>query len=267
MSGLSVLSTKDWMSTELPAGVDRWVALFTTLPRKDGTGGIEISDAWYARIAHQTWITEVVDEDLVRRKNSTSITFASNSSGAPVTVVGWGVFDEDGSLGNEGTLRAWGPTRSAGGVEQPYTIPDGDTPSFVSFSLQVQSTPTTDETTGMTIFSEGELTTVDATPVVSTIYRMTNEEGVTVKVRVTANGGSADRHYYREIVVSAYHDGAGNLWSLREQTPDGAETRINLDATVTAEVTLAGTTLVLTVTGQAAALTWLFDVEARTDDP
>jgi hypothetical protein len=60
----------------LPDGVDRYVALFTTPPGPDGSGGVEVSTDGYARPSHGSWLT--VQAGVVwTRSNSLAIEFVN----------------------------------------------------------------------------------------------------------------------------------------------------------------------------------------------
>ena len=72
----------------LPTGTDRYVALYLGDPTD---GGVEISLAGYARVAHQDWATTVPTPGESERSNTTDITFPT------ITEAGfadyWAVFD------------------------------------------------------------------------------------------------------------------------------------------------------------------------------
>lgn len=91
MAGLTDYAEALALAYLLPGGTNKYVALFTTMPAEDGTGAVEATGGTYARIAHSTWINEVVD-GVTYRKNNGTIEFAvltANISG----VVGWGIYD------------------------------------------------------------------------------------------------------------------------------------------------------------------------------
>lgn len=104
-----------------------YVALFTTQPAEDGTGGVEVSGNGYTRVATAAtdWnAATAVDPSVV--DNATAITFPE-ATGAWGNVVAFGLYDA-ASVGNflgANTLAV---------AKSPTT---GDTPSFAAGTLDV----------------------------------------------------------------------------------------------------------------------------------
>lgn len=83
----------------LPQPTELHVALYTTLPAEDGTGGVEPSAASYARVQYGPgstyWSAPSNGDGTV--KNEFAITFPSPTEDWG-TIVGWGIYDESGNL-------------------------------------------------------------------------------------------------------------------------------------------------------------------------
>ena len=60
----------------LPDGTDRFVALFTTPPVPDGSGGVEVSTEGYERPGHDAWVT-VQNGAIWTRSNSLAVEFVN----------------------------------------------------------------------------------------------------------------------------------------------------------------------------------------------
>jgi len=259
MSGITVYEQKRYFADAFPNGTNVYVALFTSLPNSAGEGGIECAEAWYARKAHQQWVSTVIGTSVVRRSNVGAIEMAAVGGGDPdVTIVGWGVYD----AATDGNLRWAGPLRDAGGVETPITLSTPDQLRWTEGELIAQLKPTTDQTESMLMEQiTPATTTVNATPATQDIVTLADEEAIHLEVEIVAKGtnGGSDSHYYRKIRASYDRDDGGSgtdLWSLREQTADGPDTRINL-ATATGELIISGNVIQSQYTGMAAAtLTW-----------
>lgn len=119
------------LAANLPGGTNRYVALFTTLPDTDGTGGVECTGSSYARVLHTAW-TNAVADDITYRKNNGTIEFAALSD-VLSGVVGWGIFD---ALTN-GNLIAFGEVRDVSAVAVTKDFVAGDQPRFLDQELKV----------------------------------------------------------------------------------------------------------------------------------
>lgn len=76
------------LAAALPAGTDRYIALFEGNPID---GGTECADTGYARVAHQDWSTTSTTGSSTR-SNSTAITFATITGTTQLTY--WGIFTD-----------------------------------------------------------------------------------------------------------------------------------------------------------------------------
>lgn len=270
MSGMTVYEQKRYFSEAFPNGTDVYVGLFTTLPNAAGEGGVECSEAWYARKAHQDWLSRVVGTATVRRENVGAIEIDDVDIGSPdVTIVGWGIFD---AL-TDGNLRWSGPLRNAAGVEAEKTLVATNQLRWTEGELIAQIDPTTDQTKSMLMTTLSPATnTTDATPATQDLLTLADEEAVHLVATIIARqttGGGTDYHYYRRLRASFYRDATTSLWALRHFTVDGAETQYNLAATVTGELVISGNTIQAQYTGEAAVnLTWYTKWEQLSDaDP
>jgi hypothetical protein len=97
-----------------PAAV--YLALFTTMPATDGTGGVEVSGGSYARLA-----TTFVAAANGVTSNSTALTFSALPA---ATIVGVGLFDASsaGNLLHLGTFPT--PVTVAAGVDFAVAVSD-----------------------------------------------------------------------------------------------------------------------------------------------
>lgn len=111
MPGFTQLAQKATLDTEF--GVTRYLALFTTQPNDDGTGGVEVSGTNYARVAMLSTDWGAATSGSPATKTSTvAKSFPAAGSGWG-TVQGWGFFD----AATNGNLRwadyngnfAWAP--------------------------------------------------------------------------------------------------------------------------------------------------------------
>lgn len=120
------------LSSKLPSGTSRYVALLTALPDADGVGAVEATGAGYVRAAHSAWINRTEDSVLYR-ENDGAIEFPV-LTGALVAIVGWGVYD----AATGGVLVAWGPITNMDGDSVQKSFVEGDMPRFlpqdISFS-------------------------------------------------------------------------------------------------------------------------------------
>lgn len=106
---------------------NRYIALFTTLPQDDGTGGVEVVTVGtnYARVLEAgvpPWKSDGPGE----RSNNATLTFPQ-ASAAWGTILGFGLYDA--STG--GNLLMFGS------LATPKSINNGDQPSFAVGALQV----------------------------------------------------------------------------------------------------------------------------------
>lgn len=120
--------TNDWANsviahlfngTALTQPTDWYVALFTTLPGVDGTGGVEVSDANYARQNVASWTLDTANR---RATNGTAESFGSAAASVP-TIAGFGIFP---TLSG-GTVREYGSFTNPQSVDagQEMTIEAG----------------------------------------------------------------------------------------------------------------------------------------------
>ena len=124
--GKHLLRTGSWTKpTEI------WVALFTTLPAEDGTGGTEVSTSAtnYGRVQHgpsdATWAAPVGGNG--QFSNLGTITFGTPSDDWG-TVVGFGLYDDETS----------GNLLVAASLVLPVVVNDGDAaPEFAEGYLKI----------------------------------------------------------------------------------------------------------------------------------
>lgn len=96
-----------------------WIALFTTLPGADGTGGVEVSDANYSRQDVASWTLDTANR---RATNGTAESFGT-AAGAVATIVGFGIMSAE----TGGTVREYGSFTNPQSVDagQEMTIEAG----------------------------------------------------------------------------------------------------------------------------------------------
>jgi len=117
----------------LPAGVDRYVALYLGNPLDMVSPGVEITLTGYARVAHQDWATSVPMVGESQRANASPIQFASITEAG--TADHWAIFDA--SVG--GTLLRAGPVTDVLGIPFPIVFSGlGDEPRFQINALRVR---------------------------------------------------------------------------------------------------------------------------------
>ena len=129
--GFTLADREDFLTQQLPNGVDRFIALFTTMPDRAGLGGIEALGGGYVRVAHQSWRGIVVANFIARRANVGAVVFPTLTD--DLTVVGWGAFDAVLS----GNIKAFGLLRNADGKARVFDLASGDDPTFLDGELQV----------------------------------------------------------------------------------------------------------------------------------
>ncbi len=114
----------------LPAGTDRYVALFLGSP---GDAGIEITLTGYARAAHQDWTTSVTEVGESTRANASAIQFLEITEAGSADY--WAIFDD--SVG--GNLLQYGPITDMIGAPTPVVFSGaGDEPRFPIGALVVR---------------------------------------------------------------------------------------------------------------------------------
>ena len=92
----------------------RYIALFTTAPSSvDGTGGIEVSAGWYARVnlTAASWSDDPPTPGGAIYRRSTDAYSYAPITGSDVTVVAWGIYD----AASGGNLLAFGPVAAPDG--------------------------------------------------------------------------------------------------------------------------------------------------------
>jgi len=75
----------------LPAGTDRYIALYLGNPIDPGAPGVEITLAGYARAAHQDWTTSVPGVGKSARSNASPIEFPTITEAGSADY--WAIFD------------------------------------------------------------------------------------------------------------------------------------------------------------------------------
>lgn len=113
----------------IPDGVVHSLALFTTAPGIDGTGGVEASYTGYARVTCDAWAS-ASDSGGWYRTNNKAVAFAA-VAGSPVTVNTWALY-----LG--AVLLASGPLMDNLYREQPQLILVGNQARFLSGALRIR---------------------------------------------------------------------------------------------------------------------------------
>lgn len=116
----------------LPDGGELYVALFTTPPAPNGSGGVEVSAAGYGRPKQEGWTTTEQDDGSWTRANNSAIEFASFElplSAGRIEAVG--IYDAF----TNGNLIVWSR------CEQIEDLQAGDQVRFVTGSISFGSTP------------------------------------------------------------------------------------------------------------------------------
>lgn len=256
----TLTEARETMEARIPHGTASDIALFTTLPNRQGVGAVEVDSAWYAREAAEDWRTEVVGGVNVRRVNSAQIAFPATTE--DITIVGWGLY-ENGT----DNLRYWGPLRDAGGNILPVSLSSGDNlvwaaGDFVAHSITPAFTFTN------SVMQEIELNsaaTTDATPIERDIRTLEDGEQIRMEVVITATDGST-KHYERRILSTFYRSGVSTRERREHESDhDGVPTRNNL-TTATADLIVSGHTVQAQMTGEAATnLEWIVTAEIRSN--
>ncbi len=129
--GFPLAARQEFMIQQLPNGVDRYIALFSTMPDRAGRGGVEAVGSGYVRVVHDAWRNIVVGGFIARRANVGEVIFATLTG--DLTVVGWGAYD----LAVGGELQAFGLLRNADSKARVFDLALGDDPTFLDGELQV----------------------------------------------------------------------------------------------------------------------------------
>lgn len=117
----------------LPSGTNVHVALLTTLPTDyDGTGLVEVSSAWYSRVAHSAWVN-ATDDGVVTRKNNGAVVFSATDV-VESGIIGWAIYD----AATNGNLIACGPILDVEGDDTTIDLEIGDVLQFQTQELQVR---------------------------------------------------------------------------------------------------------------------------------
>jgi len=107
-----------------------YVALFTTSPSADGTGGVEVAGNGYARSRAEQNTTNWPAASAGSKSNGAAFSWGTASGGSWGTVVAWGVYDASSG----GNLLLFGP------LTQPQTIANGDSVQVPAGGLVVSLT-------------------------------------------------------------------------------------------------------------------------------
>lgn len=100
----------------LPAGTDRYVALYLGNPAQSG---VEITLTGYARVGHQDWTTSVPGVGESRRSNASPIQFPTITQAGSADY--WAIFD----AGVGGNLLRFGSITDFIGVPTPVVFSGG----------------------------------------------------------------------------------------------------------------------------------------------
>lgn len=105
--------------TALAQATAWWIALFTTLPGADGTGGVEVSDANYSRQNVESWTLDTANR---RAVNATAESFGT-AAASVASIVGFAIMSAE----TGGTVREYGSFTNPQAVDagQEMTIEAG----------------------------------------------------------------------------------------------------------------------------------------------
>ncbi len=123
--------TNHALAVLLETGVSNWVALFTTAPNDDGTGGVEATGSGYVRCEITDWINTV--DGNVRYRESDGQAQFDPLTGDLEDIVAWGIYDASVA----GNLIAWGPLLDVAGNEITKTFTSGNNPNIPAGELKV----------------------------------------------------------------------------------------------------------------------------------
>lgn len=269
MSGPTHEEIERLFGLTIPNGSASYVGLFVTMPNGDGTGGTEVSDAWYSRKSHSAWRTDVVGGVALRRVNTGAVEMPAHS-GSDTVIKGWGIWD----AATDGNLRHFGPLRTAGGVEVVggQTLSATDQLRWVDGSLIAASWAHTTDQTKAVIMEKTFTGSTDGTPssiTLGPIFTLADGEGVTIDAVFTAVAtGGAFGHYSRRVRIKAHRDDGGSgtvQWGTIESDAEGQETRDGLTA-ATATLEVSGNSVQGAADGETGkALDWIMTVTVRSD--
>lgn len=117
----------------LPAGVDRYVALYLGNPADLVIPGVEITLTGYARVAHQNWATTVPVVGQSERANAAVIQFPTITQAGSADY--WAIFDA--AIG--GNLLRFGPITDFIGVPSPVVFAGvGDDARFIIGAIVIR---------------------------------------------------------------------------------------------------------------------------------
>lgn len=115
----------------IPDGIVHSLALFTTAPGINGTGGVEASYTGYSRPTLDAWAS-ASDVGGWYRANNKPIVFPA-VTGAPITVHAWGIY-------RNGLLLASGPMMDSLYQETPQLLLVGDQARFLDAAFRIRGT-------------------------------------------------------------------------------------------------------------------------------
>ena len=133
MSGFTNFGAAKALAATLPNGTTGYVALFTTLPALDGTGGVEVADASYARVAWSAWQAEAAPPGVTAAWGNNGLIAFAAFTGAVPGVVGFGVFDA--AVG--GNLIVRDNIVDGTGAPMVMNFSAGDIAEFLSAALMI----------------------------------------------------------------------------------------------------------------------------------
>lgn len=117
----------------LPAGTDRYVALYLGNPGDPGDPGVELTLAGYARAAHQDWTTSVLGVGQSERSNASPIEFATITEAGSADY--WAIFD----AAVAGNLLRVGPITDIIGAPTPVVFSGvGEEARFTIGAIAIQ---------------------------------------------------------------------------------------------------------------------------------
>ncbi len=128
---LSTYGREQALIALMPGGTNRYVALFTTKPDDDGTGGVECTGSGYARKVYSSWVS-ITTDGVTYRKNNGAIEFVALSD-ALSGVVAYGIYDASSG----GNLIDFDDLLDSGGEAVTKNFIAGDQPRFLDQELKV----------------------------------------------------------------------------------------------------------------------------------
>jgi hypothetical protein len=130
--GIPLAEKIAWLRTLLPNGTPRYIGFFTTMPARNGLGGVEAVGSGYVRVAHSSWRDLLLGTHVARRINSGLLEFAPLTD--DLTLVGWGAWD---SSDLDATLKAFGLLRNPDGQPRIFDVGVNDTLRWNDGELQI----------------------------------------------------------------------------------------------------------------------------------